>query len=181
VLRFIKKQLLTKSILRLVAVQSSEKQFVRWDDAKKIMLIFDGSNVSRYPLFNDIVKKLTTEGKKVSAISWYPKKELADSCLTQNNIVFFSKRDLNWFGMPDEHFLKTVTGDSYDLCLNLSLTQLDETSLIMKLCDAKLKVSQQWEGNVDADFMLEISEDRDEKFFVEQIIYYLRTVNANSY
>lgn len=177
---FIKKQLLNKNIDRIIGAQSSEKRFLRWDDVKNIMLIFDGSNVSRYPIFNEIVKKLTTEGKKVTAISWYPKKELADSCLTQNNIVFFSKRDLNWFGMPDDHFLKTVTGQTYDLCLNLSLNHLNETSLIMKLCDATLKVSQSWEGNNDADFMLEISEDSDEKFFVEQIIYYLRTVNANS-
>lgn len=140
--------------------------------------MFDGTEVSKYGRINNVVKQFKKEGKTVTCLAYFDKKELDDICLTQNNIQFISKSDFDWKGIPGEEFIDEFLKYRYHLCLNLDLSQSDNVTTLFNLSDAELKAGKNFNGDSVADMVINVTDDKDETFLAEQIKYYLRSINS---
>jgi hypothetical protein len=143
------------------------------------MIIFDGTLVSKYGRINEIIKTFKREGKDVTCLAYFDKKELDDICLTQNNIQFIPKSGFDWKGMPRQPFLDEFTSFQYNLCINLNLFYSEPIETLCEICDAELKAGKDLGDKTVANLMINATDDKDETFLAEQIKYYLRNVKSS--
>lgn len=167
-----------KAIKEICGRHKSVKRYRSDKDISRVILIFDGTEVSKFGRINNIIKTLQKEGKTVTCLAYFDKKELDDICLTQNNIQFISKSEFDWKGMPNQEFVEEFLKYRYNLCLNVNLTPSVEVNTLFKLCDAEFKAGKKFNGDAIADLVIEVTDDKDESFLAEQIKYYLRSVNS---
>ena len=149
------------------------------DDIHRVILIYDGTNVSSYNRVNNIIRSFKNEGKDVTCLVYFNKKELDDICLTQNQMQFISKSEFDWLGLPVKSFIDEFLNYQYDLCINLNLFYSENVEMLCRLCDAELKAGKDFGSRTVADLMIKMNDDKDETFLVEQIKYYLRNVKSN--
>lgn len=178
-IKTLKTYLRNKAEQEICQTHKCVKKYRSIDKVKSIIIIFDGTQISRYGRVNDIVKSLQNDNINVTCLAYFDAKELDDICLTQNNIQFISKIDFNWFGVPNPEFVKEFLGKQYNLCINLNLFVSQRVETLCNICDAELKVGKNFGSETVSDFMINVTDDKDETFLVEQIKYYLRSVKSN--
>ncbi len=149
--------------------------------ARTVLLIFDGTDVSRLGRINKIIDAMNREGKDVTALAFYNDKSLADVCLTQDKIDFVSKSELTSFGFPEEHIIQGYFSNTYDLVLLLDMVYCETTAMMTDIADATFKAGKASVVAEDSlDLVIELKDDKDETFLVEQIKYYLRSIKSGS-
>ena len=178
-IKALKTYLRNKAEQEICEVHKCERKYRSIEQVKSMIIIFDGTQISRYGRVNDIIKSFQNDNKNVTCLAYFDAKELDAICLTQNNIQFISKADFNWFGVPNPEFIDEFLNKQYDLCINLNLVGLQEVETLCNICDAELKVGKNFGTTTVSDFMINVTDDKDETFLVKQIIYYLRSVKSN--
>jgi hypothetical protein len=167
-----------KALDDFILQHKSEKQYRSFDEITRILLVFDGTDITKYGRINNIIKNLQREGKQVTCLAYFNDKELDDICLTQHSIQFISKAEFDWKGVPHEEFMQEFVQSQYHICINLNLFNSEPVETLVKLCDAELKAGKNFSHTSVSDFVINVTDDKDETFLVEQIKYYLRSVNS---
>ncbi|MFC0878386.1 DUF6913 domain-containing protein [Saccharicrinis sp. FJH2] len=174
----IKTYLKNKALKDVCAQHKSQRQYRSLSDISRILIIFDGTDISKYGRINNIIKSLQGDGKTVTCLAFFDKKELDDICLTQNNIQFISRSEFDWKGLPNSDFTDEFLKFRYNLCLNLNLLKSDFVDVLCQIADAELKAGKNFGKGTVADLVIDVTDDKDETFLAEQIKYYLRSVKS---
>jgi hypothetical protein len=178
VIQALKTYLKNKALKGICADHKTERQYRSLNDVSRILIIFDGTDISKYGRINNIIKSLQSEGKTVTSLAYFDKKELDDICLTQNNIQFISRSEFDWKGLPNTDFTEEFVKYRYNLCLNLNLLKSDFVDILCQIADAELKAGKNFGKGTLADLVIDMTDDKDETFLAEQIKYYLRSVKS---
>jgi len=178
VIQAFKTYLKNKALKDICAQHKSERQYRSFADISRILIVLDGTDISKYGRINNIIKSLQGDGKTVTCLAYFDKKELDDICLTQNNMQFINKSEFDWKGLPNADFTEEFLKFRYNLCLNLNLLKSEYVNTLCRIADTELKAGKNFGKETPADFVIDVTDDKDETFLAEQIKYYLRSVKS---
>jgi hypothetical protein len=157
---------------------SRKKEFIGIQAALTIGILFHHIDNDSLRSVHDFIKKLTKEGKQVIAIGYIETKEIPDFYLLKRGFDFFCLKDLNWHYKPEAEFLQDFTDREFDLLINLSMDNFFPVEYIYALSRAKFKAGRYTPDYDYDDMTIDIKDNRDVKFLIQQISHYLGLIKS---
>lgn len=152
------------------------------DLAQTVGIIFNANSQASYERASQFANFLMNNKEiQVFAIGYVDNKEMLKFFADKKGFKFFSKKNLNWFGKPQNPSVDFFIDKQFDILMDLSLQDFYPIQYITALSKAKLKVGRFVEDENYYDFMLDIKKDRTLDNLINQIELYLSIVNVNIY
>ncbi len=146
------------------------------ETSKKINILFNVDNDQYYRVLKDYFNSLVAKGIEIHALGYVKNKEdIGQRYLYKKDIDFFSGKDIKWNGKTNNTSITDFINQKPDLLINLSLKDNFHTKFVFALSHANFKVSGHKKCS-HADFIIDISKNRDLTFFIDQIDIYLNNI-----
>lgn len=175
------KENIRSKILRFILKKKSnhlkrEVVFNNVNTANKINILFNIEDDQYFKTIKNYVNALVANGKIVHALGFVKNKEdIGQRYLYKKDVDFFSEKDINWNGSFQNTSVTEFINQKPELLINLSLKDNFHTKYVFGVSHANFKVS----GNKKctyADFIIDISQNCNLDFFIEQINIYLNKI-----
>lgn len=178
------------------------RRFVNYETANTILLLFESDYIEKNRYIRKVIGQLVNDGKKVYAWGYINNKKATTAILPSFKIM--DKSSVDWFECPKEQLLKELRDESYDLLIDLTLTDHLPLQYVCLYANAAFKTGMS--RNIDniLDFKIKINipenfetndqtgdenktefEDlneslfhTDQQFLFEQIIFYLKNIQT---
>ncbi len=151
-------------------------QFRNFETSKKIGLIFNATEQSTYDKARKFIKLLKQKNLQVNALGFVDSKEVLDFFKSESDLNFFSRKNLNWFGKPNNPNTQEFIENQFDILIDLSLVEDFPILYIVGLSKADFKVGCVKETANYYDFMIDLGEQKDLDVFIKQINNYLQMI-----
>ncbi len=154
------------------------KMFVNMQDARSVGIVFDATQGSNFDLVKKYIVYLKEMKKRVKAIGFYDQKVLPTMAYSKLEYDFFCQKDLSWYNVPKNVYVKNFIQDDYDILLDLNLNDLFPLRYISTMSKAKFKVGKKSNRNNSIfDLMIETADGKGLKYFLKNIDTYLFIIN----
>jgi len=151
-----------------------DASFQNFSTAKNIGIIFNASQQETYEIAKKYIQTLSKkEGVKLKALGFVDSKEVLDFYQKTNNFEYFSRKNLNWYGKPNNPNTQSFIETKFDMLIDLSLIDDFPIQYIVGLSKASFKVGCVKSNKEFYDFMIDLGEKTNLKFFIEQLEHYL--------
>lgn len=167
--------------------QIRNKQFVNYDKAKTILLLFESNYSEKNPETKRIIQSLTADGKRVTAWGYVEKKNITSPAYPEYRILH--QKDLGFFQKPHEQLIQELQSHEYDLLIDISTKRFLALDYIVLLANAKCKTGMKKSELNIYDFAIDIEshlkdneilpDDLEYSFLYNQILFYLKSIQTN--
>ncbi len=161
---------------KLKSIQVGENRSVRacnLTSAKKIGILYEASEQSQFESVRAFMVNLQKKIPFVRALGYVDAKELSDFHIQPLEYSFFCKKDLNWYGFPNEEVISDFCNKEFDILICLNIEEKLPLTCLMVRIKANFKVGIYSETNAKwLDMMLSLDEEN--KNMNELIIQTLR-------
>ena len=155
------------------------KQIVNLNNAKTIGIVFNNQNQKSNDIIKEFVSFLSQKNIQVYIVEFINKKVETDNYV-KKGFNYFSLKNLNWYYCPKSIIADEFINKDLDILIDLSLNNnCFPVQYIDALSKAKFKVGKFYETQNYFDFMININENNDLNFFIEQIKHYLTMINSD--
>lgn len=115
-----------------------QKQFVDYEHAKRILLLYESDLTESRTFINEIVRAMQADGKQADVVGYVAKKQ----CVSQTDAHFkmIDKKQTTCFGKPQKTLLNTIAAQKYDLIIDLTRTFCLPLQYVLLQADAKCRV-----------------------------------------
>jgi Family of unknown function (DUF6913) len=146
------------------------------DDAKRIGVLFDASELEQKQAVLDFVEHLREEGKSVSSLAF------VDRSLKGKNQPFhtFSKKDLDWALRPKSSVVAEFLEKPFDLLLIFLQKEIVPVEYIAATSKARFRVGMASEKTYCYDLMIDTPKEGGLQAFIDQVVFYLKKMNPSS-
>jgi hypothetical protein len=103
--------------------------------AKTVALIYEATSVDNRKVIEQFAEKLRQMGKKVTLMGFYNLKEKPNAYGR-----FFSKKEVNWKGIPQSNEVNTFLNETFDLMYALYIGENLPLGYVSALCNARYKI-----------------------------------------
>ncbi len=165
-----------KSIRKVLTVQKRESYYPDFKSIKSILILFKSEDNEKNPQIRKIIASLKEEGKKVTVWGFVDKKEIETAVLPEFRL--FCASELNWYKIPKAALVNEFLTTSYDMVIQIINTDVYSLDYLLAQAEAPFKVSRMKPYKGIADFMIHMNESENELFLYEQIMHYLKSIQA---
>jgi len=149
-----------------------------FDNVKSIGIIFDDNNIGINEFIETISKEFRNKSGVISifvlAYNVSEENKLEPSGIP---IIYFTNKDLNWYGKPKFKDVINYLETPFDLLINLACNSAWPIKFSTALSTSKFKVGRFEENNDVYDFMVDTRNNSDIKKLYAMILEYLRIFN----
>ncbi len=159
---FLRKELLTHAVSR---------KLISLANSNEIGILFDASDPDKVSVINNFAESLKKEKKKIVLLGFYnvPKKAI------NFNFSYFNKKDLNFFQIPKNELVKEFMERKLDILINAYTAENLPLEYISALSHASFRMgSFNKEKTYAYDFMVDMKNENDLKFLLDQYRHYLQ-------
>ncbi len=167
--------------------QIRNKQFVNYDKAKSILLLFESNYSEKNVETKKIIQYLLKDGKRVTAWGFVDKKQIISAAYPEYRILH--PKDLDIFKRPKSQLLQELLQNEYDLIIDISNRRIFPLDYLVLYANAKCKTGMK-KCNLNLyDFAVDIEnhlianeievEDLEFSFLFKQILFYLKNIQTN--
>ncbi|HPT42570.1 MAG TPA: hypothetical protein PLH52_01870 [Paludibacteraceae bacterium] len=184
------------------AATDRNRRFVNYENANTVLLLFESDYIEKNRYIRKVIEQLAADGKKVTAWGYLYNKKATTANLPSFKIM--DKSTVDWFECPKDQLLKELREETYDLLIDLTLTDHLPLQYICLYANAAFKTGMS--RNIDniLDFKINIplpentetvsetTEDNksdfedlnesmfhtDQQFLYELIIFYLKNIQT---
>jgi len=149
------------------------KAFFNFDSAKAIGIIFDASHQDSYLIAKSFMADLNLKNIKVDALGYVKTKEAISYFPHHEGIFFFSIKETNWYGKLNYSEVDEFAKKSYDILIDLSMSDLLQIKFIIGLSAAKLKIGRGIDNQEFYDIIINIDQNKSLKEFIDLINHYM--------
>ena len=157
---------------RKIRAKQRKSEFVSFDDARIVGLLYSLDSVATYECISAYVHKLQDENKKVKAIGLVKKKEDTNRFLPKLSFDFIYTSDINWFGKPSGTYAHEFMNLDFDILIDISEKDDYTAEYLLSLSSAKLKAGQ---SNI-CDIMIKQKQGIKLEDYIQEIDHYLRII-----
>ena len=167
--------------------QIRNKQFVNYDKAKSILLLFESNYSEKNLETKKIIQHLLKDGKKVTAWGFVDKKQIISAAYPEYRILH--PKDLDLFKKPKNQLIQELLQNEYDMIIDISNRRIIPLDYIALYANAKFKTGMKKDNLNLYDFTVDIEnhlktneihvEDLEFSFIFEQILFYLKNIQTN--
>lgn len=168
-------------------VEQRERRFVKYENARNILLLFESDEMEKNPDIRRIIQKLITDGKKVSAWGFVDKKMINTAILPDFKIL--NKKETDFLQKPHESFIRELENTNYDLMIDLTENEIIPLQYVALYANVGLKAGVKRINYELYDFLIDmetISSQTEENlveinagFIYNQIIFYLKSIQTS--
>jgi len=166
--------ILNKKLKRL----KRKRGVFNFNTAKKIGIIYNATHQQNYEIANEFISKIKTLNNDIISLGFVDSKEVLNFYSKTIKNQFFSRKNLNWYGKPNNPFIEEFISTEFDILIDLSIINDYPIQYITALSKAKFKVGKFKDKNAYYDFMIDIK-DNDIDLLINQIYHYLNIINNN--
>ncbi len=154
--------------------------FINLEEAKNIAIISNIDSIEKYKIISNFIKWLRSKNKDVFVIAFVENEEFKSFFEKEKSILFFNKKNITWYGKPRNIKYQDFIEKEFDLLIDTSLHQFITFHYLVAMSKARLKVGKYCEKYAYYDFMIDVGNNNDFKFFIDQIKHYLCDLNKKS-
>src|ERR1039457_2243173 len=83
-------------------------------DAKKIGVLYNATESEDFEIVKTYVRKLLGDKKEVTSLGYVDKKELPSNQFAKLGLDFFTKKNLNWYLIPNSTLVTNFINEEFD-------------------------------------------------------------------
>jgi hypothetical protein len=156
-----------------------EVKFINLNDAKEIALIANIDGIDKYKIISEFIGWLRNKGKTVYVVAFVENDEFKNFFSKEKSILFFNKKNITWYGKPRNVKYNDFIDKEFDILIDTSLNQIITFHYLVALSKAKMKVGKYSEKYDYYDFVIDVGDNNDFAYFINQIKHYLCELNKN--
>lgn len=145
--------------------------------AKTIGLLFDASTAKDRQEILEWADNFVKSGKTVTLLGYFNEKQLPEN----PGFKAFSKKDLDWKGLPKHPGALAFADTKFDLLLTYNRLEQWPLAWIAACSQAAMKIGVPGKLPHDFDLLLETPSEKGLRFFAEQLALYLDKIIPNKY
>jgi len=144
-----------------------------YDQVKTMAFLLDGSDpIALRELLNHL-DKYRKDGKKLSFLGYVKKLPPFD----QDQIVWLTRKDMNWLGMPKATQIKSFIEKNFDVLINTTLNTIRPLEYVSTYSKAALRIGRFDEKKTYCyDFMMHLDGPASVYDYLSQVDRYLKMV-----
>lgn len=176
-LQTIKNRVFNRSLQQLSKQNRSERTFPGFEKATHIGILFDATDLNQRDFVLQYAHQLDKRGKKVKLLGFF------DSKLDDPNFTFkyFNRKNLDWAGRPKMEAIREFTEQAFDLMINLDTISKPQAEFVSVLSRAHLRVGPFSTHTFCYELMMDASDARSLKTFVQQMEFILEKTNSRQH
>ncbi|NCA84596.1 MAG: hypothetical protein EOM83_03375 [Clostridia bacterium] len=148
--------------------------------SKFIGLIFVLDDEEKYRSVLRLKKQLESQGKRVKVIAYVPTREVPDYYMAQLQMDIFSKKAVNFLGIPTNEFARDFVKQQFDLLIDLSLSEHLPLYYVAGFGNAILRAGKYRPHMLSVyDFMIKASDQMSFDDFIAAMMEYLALLNTS--
>lgn len=160
-----------KKLKKACASYRSTSEFVRWEDVRSILLIYDSDFAEQNQNMRITIDRIEHEGKKVTECMFVDKKRAITSSIEERVIV--DRKEIDFLGRPQGIAVRQLMENGqFDIVIDTS--QCFTMKYIVMAVKAKMKCGRQ---NDDKICDLQIEGDMEQEQLVAEVVRYLTMIN----
>ena len=148
-----------------------------FDDAETVGVLFSAQDPQAFDLTNEFLHFLAHKKLKIFVLGYIHEKEIPKEFLMNSKINFLCKKDINWLSQPKSHIAEKFMSREFDILIDLSNNNHFLMKYINNLSQAKFKVGKEPSEGKEYDFMINLHENDDMQYYIEQIKAYIGKIN----
>ncbi len=164
-----------KSLKKEMQSLNRQVYFQNFKTAKQVGIVFlqnDNFNTA----FNDLLTFFNINRIKVSVMTYTPVRQIPSDFLITLNRFIFCKRDLNWYYKPTPKEVRQFIDTPFDMLIDFSAHKEFPLHYIVSLSKAHMKIGRNTYPSNPYDFVVAVSENDQDAFYIEQIKHYLEHI-----
>ena len=160
-------------------IRNREIQGMGLGSARSIGIIFNAKDERTFKQIREFSDKLRGGGlRKVKALGFVPKAEVAAFLQSSQDFDFFTREDFNWYYKPQGRKVAGFTSESFDILIDLRLSKFTPLLFIVALSRAHFKVGRYRTDFQDFyDLMIDVGDNSELDYFIDQIEHYLQMLD----
>lgn len=176
----IRDRVVSMLIKRALKKKLRSNKGVSLQSAKRIGLLALLDSETKFNQVAAFKKLLEEEGKQVLALGFIPQKNTPDFLLLQAKIDVFSKRNVNFWGVPKGAFVRNFTHEKFDILIDVSVGEFTALKYIAGVSDAGIKVGKYQKNMLYVyDFMIKYVDKMPYDEYLSSIKNYLSLINTS--
>jgi len=156
---------------------SRHKQVYNLDTAKSVGIIFNATKQSSFDAAKELAEYISKKQADVFALGFVDSKEILNYYSDRSGFDFFSRKNLNWYGKPNNPVTEKFINRETDILIDLSLENFFPIQYIVGLSKARFKSGRFIEGDSYYDLMIDIRKNNELSSFIKHLKHYLSTIN----
>lgn len=162
---------------REVRSKRLKRKRIPFSQVNHIGILYNADNAENERIVSKYASKLKEEGIKVFMLGYVNEKHLPHSKKFLLNAEYFWREKLNGINLPIKGQIGQFLQIEFDLLLNLYVEPILPIQAVAAYSQAKYRVGAHIAGGLDYyDFMVDVGEKKELKVLIEQIDFYLRTI-----
>ena len=179
----VNKYFLKRKTNKILKNSNRTKEYLNLKEIKSVLLLFDTKDYSEANLF---IKQLKKMGKKVKICVYKDKRDKNDYSNIVYNIV--TEKDLNvWKNESMKGIVDSLTSESYDLAINLTLKENLLLQYIIVSVDSSFKIGFSKTNLPIYDMTISFAPEMESNGIItvrelsRQVIHYLATISSSNF
>lgn len=162
-------------------IRNRDVASISLQDARSIGVIFNAKDERTFKVIREFTDKLRGGGlRTVRSLGFVPKEDVASFLQSSQDFDFFTREDFNWYYKPQGRKVVGFISEEFDILIDLRLTKFTPLLFIVALSRAKFKVGKYRSDFQDYfDLMIDVKDDADLEYFIDQIKHYLSIIGQN--
>ena len=158
-----------------------DSSFQNYLSAKTVGVIFNATQQETYEIARQYIQELSRrDNLSVKSLGFVDSKEVLE--FYQKSLVFnyFSRKNLNWYSKPNNPNTQEFINTQFDILIDLSIVEDFPIQYIVGLSKAKFKVGSVKENKNFYDFMIQLANKNDLKYFIQQLEHYFGMIKKDT-
>lgn len=166
----LKKKYIDWEISKLWKNKKRNKQFLNWQEVKKVILLYDRSTLKP-----DLLKQIFAilDGKQVMAWTVVEKDEFKKETI---NIAMMAPNEWNLLMKPKDFVLSRFNSFEADILIDLTMQEILPLKYLHAVSDVKCRCGLSRFGDI-TDFSIDRTPNMKEMDLLNQIIHYMTIIN----
>lgn len=156
---------------------SRERQMYTLQTARTAGIIITLNDQESLELIKKFLNDLTNQNIKVYALAFVDHKKIPESFLLWKGINLFSRKDLNWAGIPKSPEVKDFIDQPFDMLIDLTSDDSFAVQYISTLSRSKFKIGRTGNNAQCFDLMFELKKETPLGEYIENLSRYLDLLN----
>jgi hypothetical protein len=150
-----------------------------FETAKTAGILFTPTDQASFELIKLFLSYLSKYKLQIYVLGYIDSKVIPESFLFWKGINLFSRKELRWSLVPKSPVVTDFIDKSFDVLLDLSLTDSFPIEYISRLSKSKFKVGRLTENHTSYDLMFDIKNEKKLEVYLEHIKNYVNLINNN--
>ncbi len=148
-----------------------------FNTAKRAGIVFDASKPEGFQHVTKFRKYLSSRKISSVIIGYVDADDISGELILWENCHFFCRKDLDLLYRPKKPQVLSFIHENTDILFDLCLTTHFPLQYISALTPSSFKVGKYSDSPNDLDLMINIKENQDIEYFIDQIIHYVNLLN----